>query len=876
MDCRSSAGPYEKLLKTSDFYQTCKLPKRFEYPSWFYGYGIQRKPSQHPFYRTTTSEYGKYPPTVHSIPTSFFPTTQGFTNALAKAVMLTIVPFLSGYTWNREIKERLILSPEFDDLPLKEIQAKTGQTILLPCTVRNLRDKVVSWIRTKDLHILTSGSLTFSADNRFESVSSSQTNFWGLRVRGVRLTDSGRYECQVNTDPKMSLAINLTVSDTLKSQDNFHFNNKWTYTATIKGPPEVYIRVGSPITFTCEISASLPSWKTPASQSVLQRHIHWYHEGKQLSFDSVRGGISVETDYRDLNSVSRLRVAEVAPQDSGTYTCTQPSAKPGSTRLVVVQAEHSEAMQRDAPHSSTNCWHNPLFVIARPTIVNEFKMYAGKHKLKIWNRVKTHFLFCASICSIHGIVHIVRKNVSPFERLLWILLVTLETIWCIMLGLEAVYHYQERPTVISIERDHWKWNVTFPGATLCFDAIDSEKVDDLIKSLNISKKERPEFEDFLNELALGNISTFKNFEKYINKSRYMDVDKYAEWVLNVQYDLNDNKYSQTFGETQGFELIFTEFGACYVYNSQIAVYSSLKYWQSHSMKPRKSRPVITVDASVSSPTLKIAEVTSGYKIFFHGYNELPDLCTKGYYLSAATATHFGLTVTTVLTDEEQPYLTIKQRNCRFPEESNLQHSPVYSYNFCRIECRIHLSLRLCNCTPYYYRHIRNESICDPLGMYCLSKYKDLIIQLDDENMTKCKCDQNCVTDVYTMVDVETSAWFLGTNIDWSIMVYPTLRYKRTLIFSKSNLLVQIGGTAGLFLGCSILGIIPDLKQMNGISQIQQVPHIESKDSKVTIEQKSKLEELYKYKTLMRDELGCTQLVLSCFIGRTRPYQQGVG
>ncbi|KAF5299297.1 hypothetical protein FQA39_LY02470 [Lamprigera yunnana] len=276
-------------------------------------------------------------------------------------IVLLVFPVRSGYAW-KDTKERSLV-PEFDDLPLKEIQARTGQTVLLPCTVRNLGDKVVSWIRTKDLHILTSATVTFSADNRFESVSSSQTNFWGLRVRGVRVTDSGRYECQVNTDPKMSLAINLIVLDILKTQDNFHFSNKWTHTALIKGPSEVYVKVGTPITFTCEISTSSPAWKTPATQSAAQRHIHWFHDGKQLSFDSVRGGISVETDYRDLNSVSRLRVAEVSPQDTGTYTCTQAFAKPGSTRLVVVEAEHSEAMQRDAPHSSTNCWQNEITLL---------------------------------------------------------------------------------------------------------------------------------------------------------------------------------------------------------------------------------------------------------------------------------------------------------------------------------------------------------------------------------------------------------------------------------------------------------------------------------------------------------------------------------
>lgn len=59
MNCANSRGKKEIPAKTSDYYRTCKLPKRFEYPSWFYGFGIQKQPPDHPFYRTTTSEYGR-------------------------------------------------------------------------------------------------------------------------------------------------------------------------------------------------------------------------------------------------------------------------------------------------------------------------------------------------------------------------------------------------------------------------------------------------------------------------------------------------------------------------------------------------------------------------------------------------------------------------------------------------------------------------------------------------------------------------------------------------------------------------------------------------------------------------------------------------
>ncbi|KAF5299300.1 hypothetical protein FQA39_LY02473 [Lamprigera yunnana] len=77
----------EKKQKTSDFYRTCNLPERFEYPSCFYGYGIQRQTPEHPLYRTTTSDYGRYPPTVHTITNSFFPSTREFTTVASRGGM---------------------------------------------------------------------------------------------------------------------------------------------------------------------------------------------------------------------------------------------------------------------------------------------------------------------------------------------------------------------------------------------------------------------------------------------------------------------------------------------------------------------------------------------------------------------------------------------------------------------------------------------------------------------------------------------------------------------------------------------------------------------------------------------------------------------
>lgn len=56
-----------------------------------------------------------------------------------------------------------------------------------------------------------------------------------------------------------------------------------------------------------------------------------------------------------------------------------------------------------------------------------------------------------------------------------------------------------------------------------------------------------------------------------------------------------------------------------------------------------------------------------------------------------------------------------------------------------------------------------------------------------------------------MVEVlDTREWFLGSNLQWGLKEYPRMRLKRDVLFSFADVLVYVGGMAGLFLGCSVL------------------------------------------------------------------------
>ncbi|KAF6210529.1 hypothetical protein GE061_013635 [Apolygus lucorum] len=70
-------------------------------------------------------------------------------------------------------------------------------------------------MRKRDLHILTSNIFTYTGDARFSVIHPDPGDDWNLRIEYVQKRDSGIYECQVNTEPKINLAIFLSVEGEL-------------------------------------------------------------------------------------------------------------------------------------------------------------------------------------------------------------------------------------------------------------------------------------------------------------------------------------------------------------------------------------------------------------------------------------------------------------------------------------------------------------------------------------------------------------------------------------------------------------------------------------------------------------------------------------
>lgn len=79
----------------------------------------------------------------------------------------------------------------------------------------------MSWVRVRDDHILTVDRVTFIADERFNAFQSigggyNQLGLWTLQIKYVQARDTGIYECQVSSEPKISSRIHLHVVGKLR------------------------------------------------------------------------------------------------------------------------------------------------------------------------------------------------------------------------------------------------------------------------------------------------------------------------------------------------------------------------------------------------------------------------------------------------------------------------------------------------------------------------------------------------------------------------------------------------------------------------------------------------------------------------------------
>ncbi|OXA37027.1 Limbic system-associated membrane protein [Folsomia candida] len=101
----------------------------------------------------------------------------------------------------------------FENNTSVNITVPLGDTAFLRCRVKNLGERSISWVRRRDWHILTTGKVTYTNDERFHILHTEGTDDWTLQIKFIQSRDNGTYECQISTGTGIiSFLVNVMIA----------------------------------------------------------------------------------------------------------------------------------------------------------------------------------------------------------------------------------------------------------------------------------------------------------------------------------------------------------------------------------------------------------------------------------------------------------------------------------------------------------------------------------------------------------------------------------------------------------------------------------------------------------------------------------------
>lgn len=249
--------------------------------------------------------------------------------------------------------------PPYIDIPgSPNVSVSVGRTATLKCKTVNLIKKsakltsifdlLVSWLRHKDVNLLSVGTYLYTKDPRMMVSEDLSRGEWELRITEIRHSDAGSYECQINTNPLLSHTIVLTVVEPYTE----------IFGDSLDNTNNLYIDIRSILNLTCVVYSP----EVPAA-------IFWKHNGKLLDIGGEEDG-TIQTIAGKGGSPTRsyLSLALTDIKQSGTYQCSPSNTGSDEVEVHIVQDKElpvgqSESVQLQITNRGTGTFLSSLLVV---------------------------------------------------------------------------------------------------------------------------------------------------------------------------------------------------------------------------------------------------------------------------------------------------------------------------------------------------------------------------------------------------------------------------------------------------------------------------------------------------------------------------------
>ncbi|NP_001355470.1 Degenerin del-1 [Caenorhabditis elegans] len=260
------------------------------------------------------------------------------------------------------------------------------------------------------------------------------------------------------------------------------------------------------------------------------------------------------------------------------------------------------------------------------------------------------------------------------------------------------------------------------------------------------------------------------------------------------------------------------FGNCYTFNAN----PEKKLASSRAGPSYGLRLMMFVNSSDYLPTTE----ATGVRIAIHGKEECPFPDTFGYSAPTGVISSFGISLRNI-NRLPQPYGNCLQKDN--PQSRSIYKGYKYEPEGCFRSCYQYRIIAKCGCAdPRYPKPWKRSAWCDSTNTTTLNCLTTEGAKLSTkENQKHCKCIQPCQQDQYTTT-YSAAKWPSGSiqtscdnhskdcnsylrehaamiEIYYEQMSYEILRESES--YSWFNLMADMGGQAGLFLGASIMSVI---------------------------------------------------------------------
>ncbi|KAG5309983.1 PPK28 protein, partial [Acromyrmex insinuator] len=455
-----------------------------------------------------------------------------------------------------------------------------------------------------------------------------------------------------------------------------------------------------------------------------------------------------------------------------------------------------------------------------------------------------------------------------FERILWIIIHYTIISFLVFMVYISYYEFMTTPLVTSTETDDYKTTLlSFPAIAICsINRISRQSATELatnISKANITNQTVDEILILI--MRLGNLYVY-DFDvlNLTDNNHDVELDKLLTIYYNGTYDVTEIMKTLTpqcsmmllkcklHGKYTNCSTLFkfrkTPDGYCCTFN-YVRESDDIPE-QNDETELSKSEQVwdlgiergltVVMDPLLDDYFYSILPI-KGWKVIVFNPTDYPDMTSGGVTEVLAvplSETFLDVIGTIFISNPGIKNFPKHKRNCIFPDEGKLLSKiMIYTYSDCIVDCKINFIQKSCGCRPFFYpRHgIKDYSwrICNSLDFECLAKHKSgwLTILPHEEEHTNFEKEEkalHCYNCYAACEDIsyDVLSWTtdmapgeFNTNLlqDHNITnegivhvyfsKYGTIRLKQDISFYWYDLVSDIGGICGVFIGFSFITIV---------------------------------------------------------------------